>query len=398
MKSYKPLYYLLITLFTFYNCVEVFEIEGITYENFLVVEATITNEFKQHEIKLSRTFEIDSLGPRTESNAIVYITDEDQNKYIFTETSTGIYTSDINFSAEENKNYTLKITTNTGENYTSTTQQLTAITTIDAVNYSVGNNLLDEPVITIGVDSYNLENNANYYRYEYEETYKIIAPYFSLFNIDIVSDTAPFSVNVLPKSDTTNECFNTLYSNKIIQTETASFSEDKIVNFTIREIPTTDFIISSRYSILVKQYVQNIAAYNYYNTLNSFSTSDSFFSQIQTGFLEGNINSETDINHKVIGFFEVSSMVKKRLFFNREDVVNVTPEFIDECQIISPTLTGAFNPNFSPLINALKNDYLFYNFNGSPTETLPGPYLLVKTICGDCSVSGTNVKPDFWID
>jgi len=38
------------------SCIEPFEFETIDFEDTLVIEATITNELKYHEINLTRTF------------------------------------------------------------------------------------------------------------------------------------------------------------------------------------------------------------------------------------------------------------------------------------------------------------------------------------------------------
>ncbi|MEZ0131763.1 DUF4249 family protein, partial [Flavobacterium sp. LBUM151] len=96
---------------------------------------------------------------------------------------------------------------------------------------------------------------------------------------------------------------------------TIGLSEDRI-NLPIRFIDIKDPIIGERYSIIVRQYVQNLESYTFYKILKSLSTSTSLFSQVQPGFNYGNLKSANDPNEKIVGYFEVSSVSSKRIFFN----------------------------------------------------------------------------------
>ncbi|MCF2873201.1 MULTISPECIES: DUF4249 domain-containing protein [unclassified Tenacibaculum] len=399
MDYSKNIYYLFFIYLLFSSCTEPFQVKSLNYEDYLVIESTITNEFKKHQIKLSRTFKIDSSAPKLETNASVHIVDNNQVIYNFKEINDGVYESEIAFAAEENKEYTLKIKTTNNETYTSTPEKLTSETKIDNISYILEENKLGEKGVTFNVNSFNPKNDAKYYRYEYEETYKIIPPRWSELSLKIISETFPYKVETVANSLKTKICYKTQNSKGIIITETASLSEDRVKNFPVRFIANTNYIISQRYSILVKQYVQNFYSYNYYNTLKNFTSDQSFFSQIQTGFLEGNLSSESDPNKKAIGFFEVSSVSSKRLFINRKDITDKEPEpdFIEECRFIAPRLVDPISGE-SYLIKALKEGYLYYAENDLGSPDLEGPYLLVKKICGDCNELGTNIKPPFWID
>jgi hypothetical protein len=52
--------------------------------------------------------------------------------------------------------------------------------------------------------------------------------------------------------------FHNKKSDKIILTSTNDLSEDRVI-FPVRFIKDSDYTIANRYSILVKQYVQNLA-------------------------------------------------------------------------------------------------------------------------------------------
>ena len=71
-RTYPYFIIAFISLLTF-SCIEEIEFETETFESALVIEATITNEMKVHEILLSRTFRFEEDGPMPESGASVTI-------------------------------------------------------------------------------------------------------------------------------------------------------------------------------------------------------------------------------------------------------------------------------------------------------------------------------------
>ena len=112
------------------GCVEEIPLETERVESILIIEDTITNEIKQQEILLFRSYLFDSI-PINESNAIVRVIEDAVNTYIFTETEAGVYKSQTAFAAQPNRNYSLSVVTSDGREYGSTNKQLTQSTSID---------------------------------------------------------------------------------------------------------------------------------------------------------------------------------------------------------------------------------------------------------------------------
>ena len=387
------------------SCVEEFIPETITFEDLLVVEATITDEFKFQEIKLSRTFQFEE-ELTFENQADVKIIDDNQNVYQFIEETSGKYVSLIKFSAEPNRSYTLHIDTKDNKSYTSASVNLPANTAqITRVSYIKTTNSIEDEGINIVVDSFDPMGNSVYYRYEYEETYIINPPFWSPHEAVILSDVSPFEVNFTQRTEEERVCYNTILNNNIIQAQTNGLTENRITEFPIKFISKNASIIRDRYSILVKQHVQSLEAYTYYETLNKFSNSESVFSENQPGFINGNIFSDVNANEKILGFFEINSVSTKRLFFNYKDVYpdENKPAFFTHCEELeSPLLTSTNNPNSSPLIDQLNTgEYEIFdlNFDFFTGELDPlKPFFLINKECSDCTELGTNIKPDFWID
>ena len=389
------------------SCIEEFIPENITFEDLLVVEANITDEFKFQEINLSKTFRFDEVQT-FENQANVRIMDDAQNIYLFNEIEPGKYISSTMFSIEPNVGYTLMITTKDNKSYSSSVTKLPSNTAkIKDVSYARAINSDNKEGIEILVDSFDPSGNSKYYRYKFEETQRITVGNWGPQEIIIVSDVPPFEVTNIPNTRNNRVCYlTTISKDDIIQTQTNSLSEDRVTKFPVKFLSKTDSIIRDRYSILVKQHVQSLEAYTYFNTLNDFSSSESLFSENQPGFLEGNIFSTTNSNEKVIGFFELTSVSTKRIFLNYKDVfpsANQLGNFASCGPVagFSPALVDPNNPNFSPLIDLLqrnevtffaRNEDFFGNFIEDP------PYEVVPRQCGDCTFWGTNIKPDFWID
>ncbi len=389
------------------SCIEEFIPETITFEDLLVVDAAITDEFKYHEINLSRTFQFNE-NQTFETQAKVSIVDEFNNEYIFNESNNGTYISDQEFAIKPNITYQLKIVTKNGSNYESTDTFLPSNTAqVTEVSYKRTFNSDNVEGIEILVDSFDPSGNARYYRYEFEETDRITAGSWGPQEIVIISDVPPFEVGTIPNTRNNRICYRTIITDDdLIQTQTNNFSEDRITKFPVKFISKTNPIIRDRYSILVKQHVQSLEAYTYFNTLNEFASSESVFSENQPGFLEGNIFSINNSNEKVIGFFELTSVSTNRLFLNYKDAfptANQLPNFAG-CSIgaqFKPALVDPENPNFSPLIDLVeRNEVTFYSRNedffGEFIED--PPFTVVPRFCGDCTFWGSNVRPDFWID
>ena len=398
MNLSKHLY--IIILLALNSCVEPIEIKEVNSESYLVVEANLTNQLKKHTVKITRSFMLNDSIPRYELNAKVRIIDDSQNTFTFYEKTKGLYESNNTFKAEVGRNYTLLINTSDGNEYSSTPENISGINKIDEIKIEKGISNKNTEGLNINVISNTKDSNSNYYRYEYDETYKIVAPYWSPYEIVPVSRESPFLVSLKLKDYQNKICYKTVRSSSIIQTETLNLDENN-VNFTIRFLEKNDFIISHRYSILVKQYVQSAEAYRYFQVLKKLASSQNPFSLNQPGSIYGNITNKKDSSDKIFGFFEVTSYSEKRFFFNYNEIYpNESITYPFDCSLFAPKISDMPPPlSESPLIESIDSGkYIYYSINTQPSKIYKGPYFLVPKICGDCRVLGTNKKPTFWVD
>lgn len=397
--SFKYSFLLIVSILV--ACTESFVIETQDFSSALVVEATISNEVKSQEIRLSKAFKLEEEGPFPETNAQVEVKDENSNTYVFTETSPGVYTSSAPFSTQNNTNYTLHIKTASGAIYESKPTKTTSNSQIESINVSLGKSIANEDEFRLNINSYDPTGISKYYRYTYEETYKIVAQNWSPLELAIVS-RIPSIVERRTKIDQSKEvCYQTLASTDIIQTETTDKIEDRVSNFLVRNILTSDFKTGHRYSILIKQFVQSYEAHTYYEVLKKFSNNSNVLAQSQPGFFSSNIEAKTENGEKVLGFFEVTSVSSKRFFFNYRDFYEKgRPPYLTKCETLAPLnrLSTPMEEPPVPLILALETgNWLYFKDNDNADEN-NGPYLLTSKDCGDCTAFGTTVKPIFWED
>jgi len=158
------------------SCITPFDAETQNFESALVIDALLTDEMKQHTVKLSRTFRFEENEPIAERNAKVEIRSENGTSYPFSESNPGHYISQTAFSAVSGMNYILKIETVDGRTYESKSVLTPEKTPIADFYAERQTNDLGVEGVSIRLDNETNTSEPTYFRYEYEETYKIVAP------------------------------------------------------------------------------------------------------------------------------------------------------------------------------------------------------------------------------
>ena len=411
MKKIYKFCLVFLIVFGINSCTDPFDLEGEieSVDSILVVEAMITNELSQHEVLLSRTFALnteddepplfeDQTTRSPETNANVRVVDDLQNEFVFQETAEGTYVSTTPFSAAQARTYQLLITTSDGEAYTSAIEEVPAVTSqIENITATLGVNDDGEEGVRITVSSFDPVGNSRFYRYEYEETFRLTAPFWSPLEAVILSENPPDVVTRFKTGIQDQICYPTNLSQEIFLSNSTNLNEDRVTDFEVRFVERSDNVIADRYSILVRQFTQSPEAHDFYITLQQFSNSETIFSQTQPGFITGNITSADGESSNVLGFFEVASITEERIFFNRDEFfpTGQLPDFpFGPCE---PELVFLNGPGGrSPLIEMLQTGFVFFTF---PQEFSPsGNLIIVPGPCGDCTFFGTNIVPDFWVD
>ncbi|MEM9650220.1 MAG: DUF4249 domain-containing protein [Bacteroidota bacterium] len=377
------------------SCIDPFDAETGEFVSAIVIDATITDENEQQTVYLSRTYKFEEEGPEAVSGAEVTVVENGTNTISFTEVENGEYRSQQPFAAQAGSSYVLNVRTPEGNLYESQSASLPDAVALESVYADRITSDLGQDGIAIFVDSFDASGNSPNFRYEFQETYKIIAPQWNAF--DLLSTGIECGVDIIPKTVQNQTCFASNVSNDIILANTANLDENRVQRFMVRFMDRSNYIISHRYSIEVTQYTQSDEAAAYFSALDQFSSTESIFSESQPGFLVGNVFSREDTDEKVLGYFDVSAVDRQRIFFNYSDFFEGEdlPPFVNPCRTIAPMLIsqGGARCILSALVDAGQVSY--FDVNADPPFE-EGPYLVVPRECGDCTVLGSNQTPDFW--
>ena len=395
MKNYK-FYNIVILIFltpVLNGCTETYPLITNRFEDVLIVEANLTNELKKQEIKLTKSAKFEDEDYLSESGAEVFITDDAGNQYNFSEGSDK-YVSDVELQAVPNTKYQLHINTKDGRSFASSPETLTTITPMRSVVAAIEQKD-DINGVGIRVSSFDPTSTSTFYRFEYEETYKVIAPKWVPIKLDWNNGNPAFIQN----SPNTKTCYGSKKSLELFLLNTNNLKEDR-VDYLIRFINDQDYIITHRYSILVRQYVESLAAYNYYNVLKKTASSGgTIVSPTQPGLLLGNLKSING-DSKIAGYFDVCSVSTERIYFNYEDLFpgKFPPPYYTDCT----QFCYAKEPN-NPVpctrcchyIEDLPFGKISY-FSGDGSNSLTTYWVDIP--CGDCTTIASNIKPAFWTD
>lgn len=384
---------LLPVTYPFTGCVEPVELQTEDFKSALVVEGIITDELKRQEIQLRRTFPLEVDGPSPESDALVSVTDDFGNEYLFEEAAPGYYLSLDEFQAISGRSYVLHIET-AGGTYVSQPQQIPTHSEISDL-YAERTLHKGDDGVALLVDLEASSGASGYFKYTYEETYKIISPF--TFPLDLVYRDGKFIE--VPKTKEERVCYATKKSQEIILANTNAQEGNRLNHYLVRFIDSDNAALAYRYSLLLKQYSISEETYSFYETLKDFSDSESIFSQNQPGFINGNIRSVQNPDEKVIGVFSAAAVDSERIFFNFEDFFDLDegrPLGV-ECEISRPSvLVPPLAERLGAQLNQGRVKYLGSTIVAGPQGS--GPFRVVQAECVDCTLRGTSKVPEFWVE
>src|SRR5690606_17462529 len=231
MNSLKMKYMILSMLsVVLLTCTEAYELKTKNFESLLVVEATITDELRPQEIKLSKTSRLESDEPNLVSNAEVYIETDLGEQYNFVNVGEGLYVSVNAFQAQPNRSYILNVTLSDGSKYISTPEVLPPASNLESLN-PILQTVSGEQVIVVSASSSSDTAGAIYFKYEYEETYKIEAPYYSPLDLILVDSG---NVDLIQKPENVRFCYSSNTSTDIIQISLSDSKTPFVQDFPIR--------------------------------------------------------------------------------------------------------------------------------------------------------------------
>lgn len=388
--------YIWLILVTAFGCKKPYAPKAITSSSsYLVVEGVINTGADSTVIRLSRTVALSSSTSfKPENSAIVTLISDAGSSYTMVETGGGYYRAP-GFNATTVANYRLKIATAEGKAYQSDYVPAKTSPAIDSVYYRVKGD-----GVQVYADTHDPASNTRYYRWDYNETYQYRSAFESYYyHTAIPADT------VLPRpySDHIFVCYRGDISSSVIVNTSAKLAKDVISQNIITFIPATSEKIESRYSILVRQYALTPDAFNYFQQLKKNSEQLGGIFDPQPSELPGNIHCLTNPSEVVLGYLTAGTPAEARIFIDNRNLpawrAN-TP--YNGCKMDTDLYA-------KPLLHGgTENDVAINIYSGVEIpiyaivpDTGPPPILgfsASSVACVDCTLRGTNKRPDFWQD
>ncbi len=379
------------------SCIRPVELNDIATDEVLVIEGLITDEDKRHEIKVSITTPLsttDSILPV--GNATVFVLENDDDRIDFTESTSGVYTSNESFGGVAGRTYQLFVNLTEGRTYESSVVTMQATPEIDSIYATFNLNPINHPQggdFEILIDSRANDTNTKYLRWTWQasSTLKVANPsrYEWLGGNDFV-------VRELGGDNSENQveqCWINQPSTQVL------VQEEPVEGLGFRGFQLHGFHSDTRamsidFGIEVKQYALSDESFTYWELLASTTQGSGFLFDRQVGSVQGNILNPENPEELVLGYFEAAE--EKKLFrrFNHLEFGDAgfrrRSQFFVDCFDVQPMTSppgelGLFLDEYHP-----DWQIAFFITNG--------PAVFYPERCSNCTVFGDNQRPDYWVE
>lgn len=350
------------------SCYKVYDPHIDTAEKVLAVDGMITNKASTYHIFLTYAEPFNSGEKATPvSAASVYITDNLDNSYIFTERNAGEYRSDsLQFTGIPGHIYQLHIVTSDGAEYESGPQRIFPEVNPDSVYAEFGTKetldrytglkvnthgadiLIDIPNHSDSLPRYRIMSNLvmqYYYNVLIQKNWNDppihfdfycwqtvnTNSYFSLTDEEYSLNSASIKKNQVCFLDDNFNVYAMQYSIKINWADTTG-TPTKGGNY--------QFHLIHHRILYLNQYTLNNETYLYYKSLNEQIQSEGkLFDPVATQ-LNGNIKCVSDPEIRAIGFFEASSVNNFAYIVDFRNLKNSQPSLVKTPYILPPEPVG----------------------------------------------------------
>jgi hypothetical protein len=315
----RNILFFILSIISFFSCKEVYDPELEFQPKVLVVDGLITDEIKEHKIRLSRAVRFDTFATIPEQGALVYIKDNNGNIYNFTENLYGNYFSDSTvFRPKTGDKYTLFINTKDGKAYASEEQELLPRLTLDNVSSKAR-----EVPYYLTIDNKLKVYNINGAEFVATQTINLPQEKYSRFSSTLLVEFTSLTEGVISYCwEKYDASVYPLLSE--IQNSNPGVFQHKLGFFPLnvyfygiyeftrvdgrppREIKTYNYLY--HYFVSIKQYHQNKNIYDIYKLVNQQLKADEKIFDPVNLQITGNIKCTSHPTEEVFGLFDVSSV------------------------------------------------------------------------------------------
>jgi hypothetical protein len=341
----KKILLLISSITLFLSCIDPVKFNFSGQVNHLVIQSTFNNKKGQQYIRIAKSSAFGSPYNIYVSNANVYISSIEGEKYQFKHTASGKYFSDSNVAALAGHTYTLHVEVD-GKVYESEAiklieeQKLVKIDNLHtkfAERYTIVKGAKEKkflPGYDILVDYKDIAGEKNFYRWSFHRIYSVETQ-----PENYVDYTCRGCPRPAPKS-----CCKFCWVNEaddILSSENDWLRDGKnIENQMVMFIPFYQYM-NKKMILTISQHMISEESYNYFKALkNQAESTGSMFDAPPTE-LKGNIFNIKDKSEKVIGYFEASLASTSTITINGVDINYKIPvfDYPDDCLTIENATT-----------------------------------------------------------
>lgn len=376
--------YCLFALLLLLGCRDPFEPEIVAQDLALMVVEGYVEVDGESEIILSRTSTVkDTSAVRMITGARVFVSPESGSSFWDfdeLEERKGHYTFTGSF--DPNQNYFLNIWLSNGEMYQSELLRPVITPEIAELGWLRDDNGVEIFVSTQG------GADAKYFLWSFNEDWIFNA---GLASFLIFEDS---TVRNRREEERIDRCWDATRQPRIVLQNSARFEGNLIVERELVRIPPLSEKLQRRYSIEVIQRAIDQEAFDFWEILRKNSDDiGGIFSPLPS-LIGGNINAVGENNtENVIGHVSMGRSARKRIYINTEDVfpwrVEI-PEY-EFCNLSQDTIpvnlaSTRFRSGAEVPAREVYADIFLIGYRSGSRQ------------CVDCTLRGSNVKPDFWED
>ncbi len=392
--GHRPVILFVSVILLLITCVDPYSPKLDKYQSLLVVDAVVTGDDEPACVRLSVTSVTPDEEPPLVSGAQVSISDNLGNSISLTEASKGFYISDNKTPAGvPGRTYTLRIQTIDGKVYESEPSLLEQAGEIDTVYYEKESHITDDGEdlggIMIYLDSKG-PDGSKYFRWSYEEWWKFNVPY-PVTHQYIDEDNIP----EIPVENVA--CYKHRKSEEVIihsgETGTNPVFIKKPLCFIASE--KSDRLLL-QYCIQVSQYSISEKEYEFWRQMKEISESGGDIFDRQPYQIMTNVHCLSDPDEMVLGYFQVCSVSKKRIWIRGSDIEKMELKAYQyACDVVIKGPQDYLSEKPVTYDRIYKN-FTAQNYNFISPEG--GRLMFADKYCSDCTMSGSPDKPEFWVD
>lgn len=381
-----------------WGCIDPYTPEIKETKEMMVINGRITDQEGFQYVEVSRTSPLNNgLHSSAVRGCTVEVEDNNGKIYSFEESGEGVYAcwmeqADLTPGSE----YRLRVSTPEGKIYRSGFEKLLPCPPIEEIPWEVQKTETSNPNFSYnGVQFYvSTDASGDYaknYLWELEETWRYHSTYWVMDYYDSLRrfDGDPaVGIIILSDpiaSDSLATCYRTLTIPHIYTYSAKNLAADHLRRIPLNYVSDRSSRLSSRYSLLVRQYSLTDRAYDFWKTLEGQSKETGGLYGTQPVMINGNISSEDNPGETVLGLFFATAMMEKRIYMwpnLKTKKPYCTPYGLEMDELRE--FLSHFRPEELPV-------YLIRT-----SDTLVD---YAEQECFNCRLQGgTTERPDFWED